>query len=247
MRTLLTCLAVGLLAQLIDGTLGMAYGVTCSAFLLGLGIVPAVAVASVKTAEVFTTAVSGLSHLQLGNVDKPLFFRLAMPGVGGGVLGAYVLCNVPGDVIKPLISAYLVVMGVIIIKKAFRQRAGGKVPPPRVAPLGFFGGLLDAIGGGGWGPIVTSTLLAKGHEPRMVIGSVNLAEFFVTVAQMITFTALLGLQHGQVVLGLILGGVLAAPVAAYAARHLPARKLMVAVGLVVIVLSLRNIMLALAR
>jgi uncharacterized protein len=245
METLLTCLLVGLVAQAIDGALGMAYGVSCSTFLLSIGIAPAVAVASVKTAEVFTTAVSGISHLRLGNVDRRLFLRLAVPGVVGGVLGAYVLCNVPGERVKPFIAAYLVLMGVVIIEKAFRKTITVDTSHRQVEGLGFFGGLMDAVGGGGWGPIVSSTLMARGKEPRMAIGSVNLAEFFVTIAQSATFTALLGFQHGKVVLGLILGGVLAAPFAAYAARHIPARALMIAVGVVVILLSLRTILLTL--
>ncbi|HEY1172301.1 MAG TPA: sulfite exporter TauE/SafE family protein [Verrucomicrobiae bacterium] len=240
----LTCALVGLIAQMIDGALGMAYGVSCNTFLLSVGIAPAAAAASVKTAEVFTTGVSGLAHLKLGNVDKKLFHRLVFPGVIGGVLGAYILTNLDGDKIKPYIAIYLLIMGAVIIKKAFKRPVHKEEKHHHVSALGFFGAFMDAIGGGGWGPIVTSTLLAGGREPRTAIGSVNTAEFFVTIAQAATFTAFLGLKHGPVVLGLIIGGVAAAPVAAYVVKHIPAKKLMITVGVLIILLSIRTLLLS---
>jgi len=236
---------------MIDGALGMAYGVSCNTFLLSVGVAPAIAAASVKTAEVFTTGVSGISHFRLGNVDKKLFYRLVFPGVLGGILGAYLLTRLNGDKIKPYISAYLIIMGIVIIRKAFRRPVHQEEKHHHVSLLGFFGAFMDAIGGGGWGPIVTSTLLAGGREPRTAIGSVNTSEFFVTIAQAITFVSLLGFEqgplgvkNGPVVLGLILGGVIAAPFAAYIAKHIPAKNLMITVGTLIILLSFRIIWLS---
>ncbi|MCS7313418.1 MAG: sulfite exporter TauE/SafE family protein, partial [Acidobacteria bacterium] len=216
------------------------YGTVSMAFLLSLGLPPAIASASVHTAEVFTSGVSGLFHWRLGNVDWGLFRRLVVPGVLGGILGAYVLTVVPGHRIRPFVAAYLTVMGGIILWRTLREPHRPSIPPGTGIPvLGFVGGFLDALGGGGWGPIVASTLVARGNHPRFTVGSVNLAEFFVTVAQAATFLAVLRLTHGQVVLGLIAGGVMAAPVAAYLARRLPTRLLMGLVGGLVVVLSLR--------
>lgn len=236
---------VGFVAQMIDGALGMAYGVSSTTFLLGLGVSPVVASASVHTAEIFTTGVSGLSHLKVGNVDKDLFKRLVIPGVVGGALGAYVLTAVPGDAAKPFIAAYQAVMGVVILVKAVRYVVGERKLGAFLIPLGVVGGLFDAIGGGGWGPIVTSTLVARGGSPRHVIGSVNLAEFFVTTAEVVLFLTFAGLTHWEVIVGLLLGGVLAAPLAAVVCKKVPPRMLMVVVGLLIFGLSIRTIILAL--
>jgi uncharacterized protein len=239
MPGVLTCILVGFLAQLIDGALGMAYGVTCTTFLMTFGLGPAVASASVKTSEIFTTAVSGLSHLRLGNVDRQLFLKLCLPGIIGGVLGAFALTHLSGEKMKPFVAGYLLLMGVIIIAKGWKPSLKVEATREKTVLLAFIGGLMDAIGGGGWGPIVTTTLIARGREPRMAIGSVNLAEFFVTSAQMVTFVAFLGLKNLEVVVGLVLGGIIAAPLAAYVCRHLPARLLMNLVGVLIILLSLR--------
>jgi uncharacterized membrane protein YfcA len=239
-----TFVVVGFLAQIIDGSLGMAYKVSSTTFLLSTGVAPAVASASVHTASVFTTLVSGLSHLKLGNVDKTVFKQLVIPGMIGGITGAYVLSNVPAEKIKPLVSAYLVIMGLRILWKAVNRHVETRALT-RLFPLGILGGFLDALGGGGWGPIVTTTLVARGNSPRFVIGSVNLAEFFVAMAQ--TFTFLLAVKlmdYGTVIAGLIVGGVIAAPLAAYACKHLPPRVLMAIVGLLIVGLSLRTIALA---
>jgi len=239
-ETFLLVLLVGFLAQIIDGALGMGYGVTSTSFLLTLGVPPAPASASVHTAEIFTCGVSGISHLRLGNVDRALFRGLVVPGIIGGVLGAYVLTTLPGEKIRPFVSLYLLVMGLLIIRKAFTRTA--QTPgPPRVRRLGLAGGFLDAIGGGGWGPVVTSTLVANGSHPRFAIGSVNLAEFFVTVAQVATFFLTIGILHWRIIVALILGGVAAAPLAAYVCKKLPARSLMVMVGVLIVVLSVRTI------
>jgi len=236
--------AVGFCAQMIDGALGMAYGVSSTTFLLSLGVPPAVASAGVHTAEVFTTMVSGVSHLRFGNVDRRLLKRLVIPGVIGGVLGAYVLTSVPGRVIKPFVAAYLLLMGIRIFWRAFRKVRESAGSYKRMFPLGLVGGFLDAIGGGGWGPVVTSTLVANGHTPRYAIGSVNLSEFFVTVAEAITFFALIGLVQWQILVGLIIGGVVAAPLAAYICKRVPTKALMIIVGIVITGLSLRTIFLA---
>jgi len=235
---------VGFIAQMIDGSLGMAYGVSSTSFLLSLGIPPVTASASVHTSEIFTTAVSGLSHLKFGNVDKMVFKKLLIPGVLGGILGAYILTAIPGETIKPFVAFYLLIMGLVILWKAFRKVKEKKVNT-KLFPLGISGGFFDAIGGGGWGPIVTSTLVARGNNPRFSIGSVNLAEFFVTIAEVATFLAVIGLVHSRIIVGLIIGGVLAAPLAAYVCKRLPSRALMVIVGLLVIGLSIRTIYFAL--
>ncbi len=236
---------VGFIAQMIDGALGMAYGVSSNTFLLSVGIPPAAASASVHMAEVFTTGVSGISHWRLGNIDKDLIKRLLIPGVIGGVLGAYILSSIPGEVIKPFVSAYLMIMGGVILVKALRKNQEINHVTSHIVPLGLAGGFFDAIGGGGWGPIVTTTLVARGNHPRFTIGSVNFTEFFVTFAQSVTFILTIGLEFWKVILGLLIGGVLAAPLAAWAVKRLPTRLLMACVGVLIILLSLRTIYLTL--
>lgn len=229
--------AVGLLAQLVDGALGMAYGIVSNSVLLALGLPPAVASATVHTAEIFTTGASGGAHAFFGNVDWKAFRRLAIPGVVGGVLGAWFLASVPGDALKPFVYLYLLVLGVVVLARA----RGRMVSHHRVrhkGVLGFFAGLLDAIGGGGWGPIATSTLLARGGAVRQTIGTVNAAEFVVTLAISTTLIAHMGIQHWPIVLGLLTGGVIAAPVAAWLVKHLPPRYVMVAVGCLIVGISL---------
>jgi len=238
-------IAVGFAAQMVDGAIGMAYGVTSSSVLLSLGVPPATTSACVHAAETFTTAVSGASHWKFGNVDRKLLVRLAIPGMVGGALGAYVLTHIDGDVIRPYISAYLLLIGVLIVWKAVTVRVVEGAEPSRVAPLGFIGGLLDSIGGGGWGPIVTSTLIGQGTQPRYAIGSVNIAEFFVTFTISATFVATIGLELWPIIAGLIIGGVVAAPFAAYATKVLPDKVLMILVGCIVAILSLRTIIAAL--
>ena len=233
---LLFC-AVGFVAQIIDGTLGMAYGVSSTTFLLHLGVSPAVASASVHTAEVFTTGVSGLSHLYLKNVDKKLFIRLAIPGIIGAIIGAFLLSKVlNGNAIKPFIAGYLLILGILIIVKSIREPLF-KDEIKNVSPLGFIGGLLDSIGGGGWGPIVTTNIIHKGKTPLLTIGTVNTAEFFVAFFSTGVFLFFLGLEGWKTILGLIVGGVLAAPIGAYLIRFIKPRLLMFIVGLVIIISS----------
>jgi uncharacterized membrane protein YfcA len=234
--------AVGFVAQMIDGAIGMAYGVTSTAVLLSMGVPPATASACVHAAETFTTAASGAAHWRFGNVDRKLLVRLAVPGMIGGAIGAYLLTAVPGETIKPFINAYLLLIGVLIVVKALRPLPRPQATTSHVAPLGFVGGLLDSIGGGGWGPIVTSTLIGQGTTPRFAIGSVNLAEFFVTFTISATFVLTIGLELWPIIAGLIIGGVIAAPFAAYATKRLPDKILMIIVGCVVAILSLRGLL-----
>jgi len=234
-------LITGFFAQLIDGALGMAYGVSSTTVLLSFGVAPALASASVHTAEIFTTLASGASHLRLGNVDKKLFRRLLIPGMIGGALGAYILVSLPGKVVKLFVSLYLLVMGLMILSRVCKFKVKEISAGVKIILLGYIGGFFDAIGGGGWGPIVTSTLVAEGHNPRFVIGTVNLAEFFVTIIEAIVFFMLLGANHWQIIIGLIVGGVLAAPLSAYVCKKLPPRILMIIIGTVIIALSVKNL------
>jgi hypothetical protein len=240
---------VGFVAQIIDGALGMAYGVSSNTFLLSLGLPPAAASASVHMAEVVTTAVSGASHWKLGNVDWKLVRRLLIPGVIGGVAGAYILTSVDGNLIKPYIAVYLLLMGVVIIYKAVTtvpRKKPDEYHGPRTSLLGLFGGFCDAIGGGGWGPVVTSTLVARGKYPRTTIGSVNFSEFFVTLAESITFVLTLSFsEYWQIIVGLLVGGAVAAPLAARMTKALPLKTLMIMVGVLIILLSMRTLYLAL--
>jgi uncharacterized membrane protein YfcA len=246
--TILLYVLVGFVAQMIDGALGMAYGVSSNTFLLSLGIPPAAASASVHMAEVVTTGISGFSHWKLGNVDWKLVRRLLIPGVIGGVVGAYLLTSVNGDVIKPWIAGYLILMGGVIIYKAFTLVPRNKPDEyhgPNVSWLGLVGGFCDAIGGGGWGPVVTSTLVARGKYPRTTIGSVNFSEFFVTISQSVVFVLTLSFsQYWQIILGLLVGGGIAAPLAARMTKQLPLKTLMIMVGTLIILLSIRTIYLA---
>lgn len=243
-ETFLIFIGVGFLAQMIDGALGMAYGVSSNTFLLSAGVPPAVASACVHLAEVFTTGISGFTHWKLGNVDREAFKKLIIPGILGGVAGAYLLTSIDGNVIKPFISAYLLIMGVVILWRAFIHNGKEARVITWITPLGLIGGFFDAIGGGGWGPVVTTTLIARGNHPRFSIGSVNSSEFFVTFAESVTFLFTLGglLTNWPIIVGLLLGGGLAAPLAAFVTKHIPTRLLMGMVGVLIIVLSLRTIL-----
>ncbi len=233
----------GFVAQIIDGALGMAYGVTASSLLISFGVPPAATSATVHAAECFTTGASAISHHAFGNVDKFLFRRLLIPAVIGAIIGAYALSSFPGDALKPWIAGYLLIMGVVIIAKAFMQFPSRNVTS-HLVPLGFFGAMIDAIGGGGWGPIVASNLIARGNNVRITVGSVNAVEFFVTLAASVTFFLTLGLTHWQVILGLALGGVAAAPFGAWLSKRIPVRPFMVLVGVLIVILSSRNLLLA---
>lgn len=232
---------VGLLAQTVDGALGMAYGITSTSFLLATGSSPAVASASVHIAEVFTTGVSGISHVKLGNVNKSLFLRLLIPGILGASAGAWVVSSVDSSVIKPVVSAYLFLMGLYIISKVFKKITPRKETPKHVAQLGLFGGFVDAVGGGGWGPVVTTTLVGTGQDPRTTIGSVNLAEFFLTFTSAAVFAGLVEEGPWPTVAGLVVGGLFAAPFAALLTRRLNTKTLLMLVGGVISCISLYNL------
>jgi uncharacterized protein len=233
--------AVGFFAQAVDGALGMAYGVTATTFLLGAGASPAAASASVHIAEIFTTGFSGVAHLKYGNVNRQLFLRLLVPGMIGAVLGALFVTQFDGKALKPYVTAYLLLMGVYILSKAFRKLRARSDEPAHVGKLAAFGGFVDAAGGGGWGPVVTSTLVGAGRDPRTTIGSVNFAEFFITVATAGAFTLLAGPGTWVLVAGLVVGGLFAAPFAALLCRRLRARTLLIAVGLLISLLSAYNL------
>ncbi len=235
---LLPFIAVGFAAQLVDGALGMAFGVISNTLLVGvLGVPPALASQRVHLVECFTTAVSGISHLIHGNVEKGLFFSLLIPGMVGGILGAYVLSSIDASVIKPFVLLYLSCIGIYLVVR-------GIFYPPKlrnaklIAPLGLAGGFLDAAGGGGWGPVVTSNLLIQGHDPRKVVGTVNTVEFFLTVTVSAAFIWHLGIADvAGATLGLLIGGLAAAPLGAWAAKHFPAKQMLILVGIVLTLTS----------
>ena len=230
---LLPFILIGFAAQLVDGALGMAFGVICNTLLVAvLGVPPATASARIHVVEIFTTGASGLSHLFHRNIDWPLFWRLLIPGVIGGVLGAYVLTSLHADVVKPFVLGYLVLIGVWLLVRGLLYPP--KISKPKVvAPLAVVGGFLDAAGGGGWGPVVTSNLLVQGGEPRKIVGTVNSVEFFLAVAVSIAFIWNLGFEEilGPT-LGLIIGGVAAAPLGAYMAKRFSPKVMLVMVGVV---------------
>jgi len=238
---ILLFMAVGFAAQMVDGAIGMAYGVTASSVMMSLGIPPATASASVHVAEMFTTGASGFAHWRRGNIRPELVWRLAIPGMIGGAIGAYLLTGISGDLIQPVISIYLVGMGGLILWKALHPPPATELSANRVRALGVGGGFLDAIGGGGWGPMVASTLIGAGTTPRYAIGSTNLAEFFVTTVISCTFVLTIGLDLWPAILGLILGGVIAAPFAAMVTQKLPDKPMMILVAVIIILLSLRNL------
>jgi uncharacterized membrane protein YfcA len=234
-------IVAGFIAQIIDGALGMAYGVTASTILIAVGVPPAATSATVHAAECFTTGASALSHRAFGNVDGFLFRRLLIPGILGAIIGAYILSNFPGNELRPYISGYLIAMGLIIVYKAFRE-----FPPRQVTshltPLGFMGAFIDAIGGGGWGPIVASNLIVRGNDLRKTVGTVNATEFFVTLAASATFLITMGLTNWQIILGLAIGGVFAAPLGAWASKHVPIKPFMIFVGILVMLVSIRTLL-----
>jgi uncharacterized protein len=226
---------------LVDGALGMGYGVTCTTILLSQGVaLPAIS-GSIHTAEMFSSGVSGYSHYRFGNVNKKLFKVLLIPGIIGAVAGAFLLSkfgNEYADFIKPILASYTLILGVRILFTAFRKKRKAK-KVKHVGWLAGAGGFLDSFGGGGWGPLVTSTLISKGRTPRYVIGSVSITEFFVTLASALTFFSLIGLSHWQVIAGLVVGGMLGAPLAARLSGKLPIKTMFICLGAMVIFWSLR--------
>jgi uncharacterized membrane protein YfcA len=235
---LLPFIAIGFAAQMVDGALGMAFGQISSTLLVSMGVPPAAASAGVHTAETFTTAISGISHVLHRNVDWRLFFRIAIPGVIGGVLGAYVLTEVSAETARPLVLGYLTLLGLYLLWRGATHRHTEREPKV-VEPLGLAGGFLDAAGGGGWGAVVTSNLLVQGTSPRKTIGTVNTAEFFLTVTISATFIATLGWAAFTIATtGLLIGGVLAAPFGGYVAKRVNPDLMLTFVGLLVTASSL---------
>jgi len=230
--------AVGFGAQLVDGALGMAYGVLTNTALLAIGLPPAHASALVHTAEIFTTSASAVSHIYHRNVDWRMVARLGVTGVLGAILGAWILSNVDVTAARRFVYGYLLIMGLYILWKSMRIALAPRKPAGWTAPLGFVAGFLDASGGGGWGPMTTSTLVGSGHAPRYAVGSVNTTEFFVTVAAATTFFAELGASSLEHLIPLVLGGVLAAPFGGWVVKRVPARGLLTAVGVLIVILSI---------
>jgi uncharacterized membrane protein YfcA len=237
-NTFFIFMGIGFVAQMVDGALGMAYGVSCTTLLMTFGVPASLATASVHTSEIFTTGISGLSHIKFNNIDKKLFFKIVITGTIGAMLGAYLISDFfDGKIIKPYISGYLILLGAYIIYKGIANKKPQNTAIKRTPLLALIGGFLDTIGGGGWGPIVTSNLVSQGKDPRQAIGTVNTAEFFVTYFATTLFVALLGVKHWQVILGLITGGAIAAPFGAYFASKINKRLLFFMVGILIIIIS----------
>ncbi len=245
---LLPFILIGFAAQIVDGALGMAYGVISSTLLVSvLGVPPAQASAGVHLAEIFTTGASGLSHAFLKNIDWRLFLRLVIPGVVGGLTGVWLLSQVDVAQARPAVMAYLATIGLLLLYRAWRFPTPKFDNPKIVVPLGLVGGFLDASGGGGWGPVVTSNLLLQGSDTRKTVGTVNAVEFVLTSVISAGFFVSLGaVAFTLATAGLLIGGVLAAPVAAFAARHVQPRLLLGLVGAVLTATSAFSIWKALA-
>jgi uncharacterized membrane protein YfcA len=259
LTALIVFLIIGFFAQFIDGTVGMGYGAFSASILIGIGIMPALASASIHTAEIFTSLISGVSHWGFGNVKKEWLLLLVIPGAVGGGLGAYFLASIPGDIVKPFIAGFLLIMGVLILFRFARPKrettsnsrlstalSNPKISKQRIGVLGFVAAFFDAVGGGGWGPIATPGLiLTENTEPRKVIGTVNMAEFFITVVIAATFFITLGTEeYDWGMIGVLLvGGAIAAPLAAYLCKKLPARILGIIVGAALIIYNLRTLLL----
>ncbi|HVD98847.1 MAG TPA: sulfite exporter TauE/SafE family protein [Cytophagaceae bacterium] len=243
---------IGFIAQIIDGALGMAYGASSMTMLTSYGVSSSIANSCIKLSEVFTTSASGFSHWKLGNINKKLVKNLIIPGVIGAAVGATMIAYVDSiegvskKYVKPFISIYILLLGIYIIYKALRKKEKKK-KTQNLTALASFGGFMDAAGGGGWGPIVTSTLISKGRNPKYTIGSVNLSEFFIALTSAIIITIIIGLEEWQVggglkvVIGLIFGGIIAAPMGALVASRVKAKPMMLTVGTLIIVVNLLNI------
>ncbi len=239
--------AGGFVAQMIDGALGMAYGVSVTSFLLSLGlpaITPAIASASMHASEILTTGSSSLVYMRYKNVNKKLFKKLVWPGILGATLGAISVSFLSKENfvwIKPLVSVYTLILGSLIIVRALNIQLRNKEKIRKIFPVALFGGYLDSVGGGGWGPIVTTSLVAGGRNLRYSIGSSHLAKFFVAVISTITFFLIIGLSHWQIIFGLVVGGMIAAPISIYLSNKIPTKKGLILVGIVVIIISLKTI------
>ncbi len=238
-------LLVGFIAEVVAGSMGMGYGVICTTVLLVLNVPPPIISASIHSAESFTSAAGTISHWQLGNINKKLVKALAIPAIIGAITGALLLTYVGehyAKATKPFIAVYTMYLGIRILQNAFKKRdRKGKEKTTKITALGFIGGFIDSFGGGGWGPLVTGTFIKNGHTPRYVIGSSTFAKCLLTVASAITFIFTIGIQHWNIVAGLLIGGIVTAPFSAMLTAKLPTRKMFIAVGIVVIFCSMITI------
>lgn len=238
-------LLAGFVAEMVAGSMGMGYGVMCTTTLLLLNIPPPVVSASIHSAESFTTAAGSISHWKLGNVNKKLTWALAIPAVFGAIIGAVFLSHVGEEyakIVKPIISAYTLYLGVKILMNAFQQKPRAATrKKTNITVLGFIGGVIDSVGGGGWGPLVTGTFIKNGRTPRYVVGSSTVAKFILTVASAVTFIFTIGIHHWHIVAGLLIGGVVTAPFSAMLTANLPTKKMFIIVGIIVIIMSLITI------
>ncbi|AHF16569.1 ABC transporter permease [Niabella soli DSM 19437] len=238
-------LLVGFLAEIVAGSMGMGYGVICTTILLMLNVAPPIVSASIHSAESFTTAAGSISHFKLGNVNKKLTKALAIPAVIGAVIGALTLSYLgerDARITKPFIAAYTLYLGVRILMNTFNKKKK-KITSKKtnITALGLAGGFIDSFGGGGWGPLVTGTFIKNGRSPRYVIGSSTVAKFILTLTSAITFVFTLGIQHWNIVAGLLIGGIVTAPFSAMLTSKLPTKKMFVVVGVLVITMSLITI------
>lgn len=239
-------LAAGFVFAMIDGAIGMSYGVTSTTFSLSMGIPPASASTAVHISEILSCGIAGWMHHRMGNINKKLFKLLVIPGIIGAVMGAYLLSSLEhySAYTKPLISIYTLSLGILILSKAFNPFKRNKTinnKITKIRPLGFFGGLIDAVGGGGWGSIVLSTLIAGGRNARTSLGTVKLSRFFISITSSLTFIAMLNTLNWSAVAGLVLGSAIASPIAAKVSNRISAKTIMMAVGIIVIVVSLKSI------
>lgn len=234
-------LLIGIFAQLVDNTLGMGYGATSSSFLLSFGVSPSISSLGVHVAQIFTSGASAVSHYKFKNINKKLVRNLVLPGMLGAFLGAYLLAvQIDGNIIKPFIAGYMFILAIMIIIKGLKENIK-KRKTKKLGYLAVLGGFMDSIGGGGWGPIVTSTLLGRGRNARYTIGSVNTAEFAVAFTSGITFIVFEGIEGWKVISGLIIGGVIGSPIGAYLLNKIPRKQATVLIGLLLIFLSIRTI------
>ena len=239
-------LIAGFIFAMIDGAIGMSYGVTSTAFSLSMGIPPASASTAVHLSEILSNGIAGWMHYRMGNVNKKLFWLLVVPGIIGSITGAFILSSLEhySHYTKPLISLYTLILGCVILRKAFniiRKRKNSVKKIKHVRGLGLFGGFIDAVGGGGWGSIVLSTLIAGGRHARFSLGAVKASRFFVAFMSSLTFISMLEHLHWEAVGGLVLGSAIASPIAAKVSNRISAKSIMVAVGIIVILVSLRSI------
>ncbi|AQX08162.1 TSUP family transporter [Elizabethkingia ursingii] len=239
-------LFVGFLAEIVAGSMGMGYGVICTTVLLLLNVPPPVVSASIHSAESFTTAAGSFSHYKLGNVNKKMVWVLVPVAIVGAIIGAFTLSHFGehyAHIVKPIIACYTLYLGLNILRNAFKKK-GTAVKAKRktnLRILGLVGGFIDSFAGGGWGPLVTGTLMKDGRTPRYVVGSSTVAKFLLTVTSAITFIFTIGIHHWNIVLGLLLGGIFTAPFSAMLTAKLPTKKMFIVVGSVVIIMSLTTI------